>query len=534
MQDSKLTYQVLARKYRPRSFEEMVGQEHVVLPLINAFSKQRLHHAYLFTGTRGVGKTSIARIIAKCLNCENGVTAKPCNQCSFCEEINQGNFVDLIEVDAASRTKVEDTRELLGNVQYVPTRGRYKIYLIDEVHMLSGHSFNALLKTLEEPPQHVKFLLATTDPQKLPATILSRCLQFHLKNLSPDCIANYLELVLKEEQIEFTREALAKIAQAADGSMRDALSLLDQAIAFGGGKVDLSEVSAMLGTVGQDYVESLLQALQQSNGKELLMITSKLAESAVDFTNVLEELISYLHRIAVVQVVSEVANNDAAVTKFCDLFAKKDIQLYYQIALIGRRDLHLAPNAQHGFEMILLRMLAFRPISNLNKSNFNKERQNLESANLQQNNNTITNREAHNINESPIDKSAPSILIDDWGDCLTKLQLSGMAYALAANCVLKYTDAEKIELILHKNHAALLNDKLRQRLNDAINQQFDSKVQLVIHVGETTSETPAERNIRQANEHRKEVVKSIKDDTNVKLMVEKLGVTVEPNFVEIE
>ncbi len=360
-----MSYQVLARKWRPRNFGELVGQAHVRQALTNALDNDRLHHAFLFTGTRGVGKTTIARILAKSLNCEQGISSTPCGTCSTCMEINEGRYVDLIEVDAASRTKVDETRELLENVQYAPTRGRYKVYLIDEVHMFSNSSFNALLKTLEEPPPHVKFLLATTDPQKLPVTILSRCLQFNLKHLSPEQIRNHLGMVLEKEGIEFDTPALGLIARAADGSMRDALSLLDQAIAFGGGTLRESDVRSMLGSIEQHHVIDLLNGLADGNACTLLARVAQLAEQAPDFAGVLAELTSTLHRIALAQAVPEAVNDEMAdreaVLALAGRLSPEDVQLYYQIALIGRRDLPLAPTPRGGFEMVLLRMLAFRP-----------------------------------------------------------------------------------------------------------------------------------------------------------------------------
>ncbi|MFT7491980.1 MAG: DNA polymerase-3 subunit gamma/tau [Pseudohongiellaceae bacterium] len=360
-----MSYQVLARKWRPRLFREMVGQEHVLKALINALDHDRLHHAYLFTGTRGVGKTTIARILAKCLNCEIGVSSEPCNQCGSCSEINEGRFVDLIEVDAASRTKVEDTRELLDNVQYAPTRGRYKVYLIDEVHMLSNSSFNALLKTLEEPPPHVKFLLATTDPQKLPVTVLSRCLQFSLKNMSAERIVGHLKFILEKEMIPFEEASLWHLGRSADGSMRDALSLTDQAISFGGGKVTEVDVRTMLGSIDQTLVFDVLTGLIAEDGAAILAGVSKLAEHSPDYGEVIGELIAVFHRIAIAQVVPEAIDNSLGdrkqIYEFAQKIASEDVQLFYQTALLGRRDLPLSPDARSGLEMILLRMLAFKP-----------------------------------------------------------------------------------------------------------------------------------------------------------------------------
>jgi DNA polymerase-3 subunit gamma/tau len=360
-----MSYQVLARKWRPKRFTEMVGQEHVLKALVNALDEERLHHAYLFTGTRGVGKTSIARLFAKSLNCEQGISSEPCGQCSACREIAEGRFVDLIEVDAASRTKVEDTRELLENVQYAPTHGRFKVYLIDEVHMLSTHSFNALLKTLEEPPPHVKFLLATTDPQKLPVTILSRCLQFNLKNLIPERIVQHLQFVLGEESIQFEEPALWLLARSADGSMRDALSLTDQAIAFGAGSVIENDVRAMLGTIDQRLVYRMLDALTAHDPSQLLDAVAQLAQFSPDYMTVLGDLISVLHRVAIAQALPAAVDNSLGdqehILSLSSQLSAEDVQLFYQIALMGRKDLPFVPDAREGLEMVLLRMLAFRP-----------------------------------------------------------------------------------------------------------------------------------------------------------------------------
>lgn len=359
-----MSYQVLARKWRPSRFSELVGQEHVRQALVNALDHDRLHHAYLFTGTRGVGKTTIARIFAKSLNCEVGVSSEPCGRCSACEEIAQGRSVDLLEIDAASRTKVEDTRELLDNVQYAPTRSRFKVYLIDEVHMLSNSSFNALLKTLEEPPPHVKFLLATTDPQKLPATVLSRCLQFNLKNMLPEQVVEHLRQVLEAEMIPFEEPALWLLARAADGSMRDALSLTDQAIAFGSGSVHEAQVRSMLGTVDTHFVLDLLRALAEGEPGPVLDIVARMAEHAPDFAASLDEMLSVLHQIAVQQFLpgSDRLRGDVpGLAELAGRLSAEDVQLWYQMALQGKRDLPWAADPRSGFEMSLLRMLAFRP-----------------------------------------------------------------------------------------------------------------------------------------------------------------------------
>lgn len=360
-----MSYQVLARKWRPRSFQEMAGQEHVLRAMVNALDSQRLHHAYLFTGTRGVGKTTIARILAKCLNCEQGVSSKPCGECRACTEIDQGRHMDLIEVDAASRTKVDETRELLENVPYAPSSGRFKVYLIDEVHMFTKHSFNALLKTLEEPPAHVKFLLATTDPQKMPVTVLSRCLQFNLKQIPVPVISGHLSKVLGEENIPFEPLAVDLVARAGEGSMRDALSLLDQAIAFGEGQVAAEGVQGMLGTVSEARRLELLEQVVDGEGPQLLTTVATLDAFAPDYEALLGDLLSILHAVALVQTVPEVDDLTVADSERLRALAARvpaaDVQLYYQIALMGRRDMPLVPNPRQAFEMTLLRMMAFKP-----------------------------------------------------------------------------------------------------------------------------------------------------------------------------
>ncbi|ELW5147250.1 DNA polymerase III subunit gamma/tau [Salmonella enterica subsp. enterica serovar Infantis] len=361
-----MSYQVLARKWRPQTFADVVGQEHVLTALANGLSLGRIHHAYLFSGTRGVGKTSIARLLAKGLNCETGITATPCGVCDNCREIEQGRFVDLIEIDAASRTKVEDTRDLLDNVQYAPARGRFKVYLIDEVHMLSRHSFNALLKTLEEPPAHVKFLLATTDPQKLPVTILSRCLQFHLKALDVEQIRHQLEHILNEEHIAHEPRALQLLSRAADGSLRDALSLTDQAIASGDGQVSTQAVSAMLGTLDDDQALSLVEAVVDANGERVMSLINEAAARGIEWEALLVEMLSLLHRIAMVQLSPAALGSDMAaieqrMLELARTVPPGDLQLYYQTLLIGRKELPWAPDRRMGVEMTLLRALAFHP-----------------------------------------------------------------------------------------------------------------------------------------------------------------------------
>ena len=515
-----MNHQVLARKYRPHSFDTLVGQDHVVRALVNALNQQRLHHAYLFTGTRGVGKTTIARIIAKCLNCEKGISATPCGKCAACTAIDNGNFVDIIEVDAASRTKVEDTRDLLDNVQYMPAIGRYKIYIIDEVHMLSGHSFNALLKTLEEPPKHVIFLLATTDPQKLPATVLSRCLQFHLKNIAPEKISEYLHFVLDQEKIANEDDALLSLGRAANGSMRDALSLLDQAIAFGKEKVNALDVNTMLGTIDQGYIEKLLNTLVTKDPALLLDIVKQLSEHAADFSNVLEELISSFHKIAIAQIVPDVTL-DPLIQNFAGTFTKEDIQLYYQIALLGRRDLNLIADMKSGFEMILLRMLTFCP------AGFAKGTARRAPTK------TAPQKQTPSPQPSPASGRGGVDMVGNWADFIATLQLSGMTHALASNCVLKNVDKNQIQLALSKKHAALLNDNLQQRLHDAIQQKLGN-IKLSIKIEEFSEVTPAEQAQNQKETKHQNAVETISQDPNVQAMVQQFGATVKPDLITPE
>ncbi len=510
---SVMSYQVLARKWRPRKFAEMVGQEHVLRALINALDKERLHHAYLFTGTRGVGKTTVARIFAKSLNCESGVGAEPCGQCATCVEIDEGRFVDLIEVDAASRTKVEDTRELLDNVQYAPTRGRYKVYLVDEVHMLSAHSFNALLKTLEEPPPHVKFLLATTDPQKLPATVLSRCLQFNLKRLPLPMISGHLEHLLQAEGIESEAGALRLLARAADGSMRDALSLLDQAIAYGGGRIEEAEVRAMLGTIEHGYVVELLRALARADGAAVLEGVERLSQQTPDYGGVLAELLAYLQQIAIAQAVpaavDEHLEQREAVLELAQQMQAEDVQLYYQIGLIGRRDLQLAPDLRGGLEMTLLRMLAFRPDTG------------------QQ---TTTAAGAPTAQAQSAATSVPGSLAprpaqplpgtqasgQDWRALVETMQLKGVLRELAMNCAIRQQDDARWRLVLDPGNQQLLSKERQGRLEQRLQKCLQRSVRLEIEVQGGSDNTPAQQQRREAASRQAEAVTAIEADPHVK------------------
>ncbi|MBA2654408.1 MAG: DNA polymerase III subunit gamma/tau [Gammaproteobacteria bacterium] len=533
-----MNYQVLARKWRPDSFETLVGQSHVIRALTNALNNQRLHHAYLFTGTRGVGKTTFGRILAKCLNCEIGITSKPCNQCSSCKAITSGRFIDLIEVDAASRTKVEDTRELLENVAYAPTSGRFKVYLIDEVHMLSTHSFNALLKTLEEPPPHVKFFLATTDPQKLPITVLSRCLQFHLKCLAPELITQRLADILQQENLPFEEEALTRLAYAAEGSMRDALSLLDQAIAFSNGNISVQDIKMMLSTIEATYIYEILDALAEQHAQNLIALTHSLAEKSIDFTNALEELLSLLHQIAIAQFVKESdvgAWDKDKIQQFSRALSPEDVQLFYQIALIGRKDLPLAPTPRIGFEMVLLRMLAFHPSSIIPPTK-----------NADQENKTpiapkIESRPevAEHVSDEPLKVPASAVttktipnLTNDWQEILPHLNLTGMTAALASHCVVKKMTNDEIVLAIDPTRAVLLNKKQEERVGQALRDYFQRSLQLTIQTGELHMDTPAARDQHEQSQRKSAAEESIQKDPNVQKMIEMFDAKILPGSIE--
>lgn len=545
-----MSYQVLARKYRPRTFEEMVGQEHVLRALINALNLQRLHHAYLFTGTRGVGKTTIARILAKCLNCEKGISSTPCEQCLSCQEINQGRFVDLIEVDAASRTKVEDTRDLLDNVQYSPTRGRYKVYLIDEVHMLSNHSFNALLKTLEEPPKHVIFLLATTDPQRLPVTVLSRCLQFNLKNLTAEKIKNHLAQVLTQENIAFESPALSLLAKGANGSVRDSLSLLDQAVAYAGGQVTEADVRTMLGTIEQTHIINLIDALAANNPKAIIEIIHQLSEHAADFSAALEDLISLIHRIALIQMVAQYDSSEfedfEKIQQLATKFTAEDIQLFYQIGLIGRRDLPLAPSLRSGFEMILLRMLAFRPTQGTaGKETSEKEKntpKTVEKTQLNASNNRspLPNSEESNQNlnrTNPSPKEATNqkpIENGNWSQIISQLNLNGFELALAQHCAIKEISETQIHLLLDPSQAALQNPKREARLGEALTAYFGKPVRLQISLGSGTLATPIRAQQEKQSNQLQAATQAVSEDANIQAIVKLFDAKIEPGSIQIK
>lgn len=526
-----MSYQVLARKWRPRTFNEMVGQEHILRMLSNALNQQRLHHAYLFTGTRGVGKTTIARILAKCLNCETAITATPCGQCHTCQAIDQGQFLDLYEVDAASRTKVEDTRDLLENVLYAPTQGRYKIYLIDEVHMLSNHSFNALLKTLEEPPAHVKFLLATTDPKKLPVTILSRCLQFHLNRIGPEQISQQLQHICVNENVPHEPLALQKLAQAADGSMRDALSLLDQAIAYGQGAVKYIDIQSMLGVLAQDDLLPLINALASHDGKALFAALKILNERGSDFHHVLDELIQFMHQLAIMQVVPEAMPNLEIVKQFTKRFNAEEVQLYYQIAILSKRDLAYAASPSQGFEMAMLRMLAFKPQLRSNMTSTHAETLIEKPIAIVEETVKAVETAAERETVSEAASTVKPESIPNWRDILAKLELNGMAYALAANCSLVQLSANKIELALAANHQPMLNPKLKERINEALTRYFNQPMQLEIKISTTAIVTPQKQQDQEKDQRLSQAKQSALADPQIQKLIDMYDATLEVSLV---
>ncbi|OAJ33983.1 DNA polymerase III subunit gamma/tau [Piscirickettsia salmonis] len=574
-----MSYQVLARKWRPKNFIQMVGQQHVLKSLQHALDAGRLHHAYLFTGTRGVGKTTLSRVLAKSLNCLKGVSSTPCGVCSACIAIDQGRFVDLIEVDAASRTKVEDTREILENVQYAPTEGRYKIYLIDEVHMLSTHSFNALLKTLEEPPGHVKFLLATTDPQKLPATVLSRCLRFHLRPMTQGDIEQHLAFLLAEEQINFEKAALAVLASGAKGSMRDALSLLDQAISYGQGVVKHEDVVTMLGAVDRDLVLKLLEGIAEQDAPKVIELTEQFAHSVADYSASLEELIAILHRLALAQVApSALAQHEQSLSALAQTMNAEQVQLYYQIALTGYQDLIVAPDPKVAFEMLVLRMLAFTqidgvaastPVSTTPASALSPSDSALSSSSA---NARVTQQGARQAamavarqELSRTEMAVPSLLSDqtecqndksnshieraehsyddrsyesgqqhaqlNWHELMRQLRLVGVVKQLAAHCCLHSFDGNKLILYLDPQHAGLKTARTEQSLFQALHQRL-GQVQLLIELKRSSQETPAAQGVRIAKEEHAGAVDAFVQDAKVQALQTEFGARVDESSIQ--
>jgi len=542
-----MSYQVLARKWRPKTFATLVGQEHVVRALTHALTEQRLHHAYLFTGTRGVGKTTLARILAKSLNCETGITATPCNVCSACTEIDSGRFVDLLEVDAATNTKVDEMRQLLENAVYAPTRGRFKVYVIDEVHMLSTSAFNAMLKTLEEPPEHVKFILATTDPQKIPVTVLSRCLQFNLKQMTPQLIAGHLKEILVAEAIAAEPAALNLLARSAAGSMRDALSLLDQAIAHGGGKVEEAQVRDMLGTVDLDYLFALLDALLAGDAASMLGIAETMAARSLSFDAALQELANLLTRLQVAQLAPQAVADDLPErARLLELAARLDpefVQLAYQIAVHGRKELPLAPDEFAGFVMTLLRLHAFRPAPS-GEAPRAAPAPAPTSAPLATPAPSPSKRAAPTVSaqaSTPEPQSiapavpAPAMVTkrtaepapagEDWHAILAALNLGGMARELGQHCELDGISGTQIKLLLSPTHRHLQMKPAQDKLQQALSEHLGRELQLLIELREAAGDTPAAAAQRRRSERQDKAVASVEQDDFVREVIDLFDAT---------
>lgn len=553
-----MSYQVLARKWRPRTFEQVVGQQHVMRALANGLEQGRLHHAFLFTGTRGVGKTTIARILAKALNCEQGVSAKPCGECGACTEIDAGRFVDLLEIDAASRTGVDDIRELLDNVQYAAARGQYKVYLIDEVHMLSTHAFNALLKTLEEPPEHVKFLLATTDPQKLPITVLSRCLQFHLKKLNLREIRDQLAHILSEEKIESEPAALDLLARAAQGSLRDALSLLDQAIAYGAGAVNTEDVRAMLGAVERRHVVALVQAMAAQQPNDAFAALDQLAAQTDDYATILADLATLLQRVALHQQVPDALAEDepeyAAIIELAAQLNPQETQLQYQIAVTSARDLELAPDPRTGLEMAVLRILAFQPTSQPANQPATQAPQPPNSAPAAARSTPpikpalppaspppAVQAAAETQPEktpSPPAHSAPpaDITIGDWRQLVETLPLRGMVQQLAMNSSLQQQDDTTLTLALAVN--AVATDSQKGQLEKALTRHFGRPMrlkwqQVAEEAPAPAAATPAQQHAAEAAQRQHAAEQAIDNDPQLQQLRETFDATLEPGSVQV-
>lgn len=537
--------QVLARKWRPKIFSELTGQDHVVRALTNALEQKRLHHAYLFTGTRGIGKTTIARILAKALNCETGITSTPCGVCSACTEIDSGRFVDLIEMDAASNTQVEKMRELLENALYAPTTARYKIYIIDEVHMLSKSAFNAMLKTLEEPPEHVKFILATTDPQKIPVTVLSRCLQFNLKQIPLPLIAAHLKHVLEQEQINCDAISLQLLARSAQGSMRDALSLLDQAIAFGEGKVEEAGVRDMLGAIDQSYLYDLLDALAQKDGTRMLEMADTMETRSLSFDAALQDLATLLHRIALAQIVPSTIGEDTPergrILALAETFVPEDIQLFYQIVIHGRSDLSQAPDEYAGFTMTLMRLLAFMPEDvpkmtgprhdNEIKRPFPSTSRTAEISGTSTASGTVEEAETAKATEAADGgekaanatvgvTSAVNLFGSDWTTILSQLKLNGIAKELAQNCEVRNVSADEIQFCVPETHKHLLEKNYQDRMKSALREYSGKPIRLKFSVGIVTGMTPAKLDNLEKQEKQSQAIAAIETDPFVRELVE--------------
>ncbi len=580
-----MSYKVLARKWRPGSFSDVVGQQHILQSLSHALDNDRLHHALLFTGTRGVGKTTIARILAKALNCETGISASPCGTCSACTEIDEGRYIDLIEVDAASKTKVDDTRELLDNVQYLPTTGRYKVYLIDEVHMLSRSSFNALLKTLEEPPDHVIFLLATTDPQQLPVTVLSRCLQFNLKRLNHSEIKDQLARILKSEAIEGEDAALDLLATCADGSMRDGLSLLDQAIAYGAGRVIAEDIRSMLGSIEQRYIQALIESLAEEDAEALFIAVDAAADRSPDFMMVLNEMLSTLYHLSLVQLAPAIIEQRSLDREWLEKtsyrFSAEQLQLFYQICLTGKRDLPLAPDSRTGFEMLMLRMMAFRPanksatkstapatgnsadkrlqsqaprntrssvspdVSAVSQAAYGKPEENekpqsvearsqVSVAETQQPLNSSASQEAPHTDSHTDSHAAMATGSEnrDWAGLVGTLAISGLTKQLALHMSPEIWNDTQLKLLIDIEQEAIYSTAREKELMKALQLNLGESIKINIRIDKPVTETPAQQKQRLAGERQQAAEQSIKSDTSVSRIVEAFGASVSPGSIK--
>lgn len=539
-----MSYLALARKWRPRTFAQLIGQDHVSKALINSLNQERLHHAYLFTGTRGVGKTSVARLLAKALNCEQGITSEPCLQCDACTEIEQGCFIDLIEIDAASKTRIEDTRELLENVQYASNSGRFKIYLIDEVHMLSQHSFNALLKTLEEPPEHVKFLLATTDPQKLPITVLSRCLQFNLKHLVPDVICKQLQTIMNEEKRGFAEDALMILAKAARGSMRDALSILDQVLVSSDEPITAVQVKSVLGYTQQDFAIQLLKSLINQDGIQVITLSRQIAQEGSYFTYVLDELINYLHQITLHHILPSehsLLTPSTEIQELAQQLDANDTQLFYQIALKGAQDMVLAPSLTLGFEMTLLRMLSFRPVNYTMPAPQPQEKTMLSTQNQipelrkpkPEARTTIKNEisssppaasELISITSSPKKTTPAELVIDDpWDEVLPQLGLTGMARTAAENAAFVMRSDNEFTFDIQPGHQSLFIPTIIERIEQALSNYYQHKIKLILRSDQSEKSSPAQKKQIELQLRQESAQKNIKEDLFLKELEQKFS-----------
>ena len=522
-----MSQQVLARKWRPKNFDTLVGQENTVQALVNALDQERLHHAYLFTGTRGVGKTTLARILAKSLNCEKGISSNPCGECSSCISVDKGNFVDLIEVDAASNTKVDEMRELLENSQYSPTSGRFKVYIIDEVHMLSNSAFNAMLKTLEEPPEHIKFILATTDPKKVPVTVLSRCLQFNLKQMTIEKISNHLDMILTNEKIKFEKKALGLIAKSARGSMRDALSLTDQAIAYSGNEISENKVSEMLGVVDNNFLIDILFKISENKGEELIEIAHGMNDKNIALDSTLIDLAKLIHEISVYQVAPGSKldlQSDNEIKQLSELYSPETLQLLYQIVINGKKDIYLAPDLLTGFNTTLLRMLAFFPTLQTEK---------LESKIVEKKvtppNQSIEEKKSSQI-EVKNEVKETSEFDGNWHNLVKKLKL-GIANALAQECEFKAYQNYIFELTLDSNKGHLMQDNYVEKLEESLINYFNKKIKVKILVDEVKT-TPAIKTYEEKSKLLKETESAMMKDDFVKDLIENFDAQVVPTSIE--